>query len=139
MVTTSSLKKITPEFKQAITKLGGHLVPEWNAHVTHVVMDSVTLTIKAVCGLLAAKSIVTPAYVHDLLASFEEKKDQPNCEEYIPPITEKEIATVQPSGLKSNSARTILFVGKTFIFCAHKFYKKMKTAVEAGGMLGLLL
>lgn len=130
---TSSSYKAQPEFKSKIVKLGGHFVNEWSGLITHVLMESITLTIKAVCALLSAKPIVTPKYVEDLVAAFEKGKAPPEAKKYVPPITEKGMTQLDETLFYPNTARTTIFAGKTFLFCTSKHLKKLALAVEVGG------
>lgn len=136
VITTSSVKA-TGEFKERIIKLGGHYVNEWNVKVTHLVMESLTLTVKAVCALLAAKPIVTSAYIENLLSCIQEKKDLPSTNQFLPTITEKGMTSMDESTFYPNTARTTLFAGKTFLFCTAKHLKKLAAAIEAGGNVAI--
>ncbi|CAL8118775.1 unnamed protein product [Orchesella dallaii] len=132
VVTTSSVKA-TQDFKNKICKLGGHFINEWSVYVTHVVMDSITLTIKAVCALLAAKPIVTQAYITDLLSSYETHKPEPDPNNFLPPVAEKGLSKIDDSTFYPNPGRTTLFAGKTFLFCTQRHLKKLLPAIIAGG------
>ncbi|XP_071519144.1 uncharacterized protein nbs [Panulirus ornatus] len=87
VVTTSTLQ---PDKKIVLTdtllKLGGHLVGEWNAACSYLVMNSITLTIKVVCALAGGRHIVTPEFFTKLLDAVMNKTPHPNADEFQPPL-----------------------------------------------------
>ncbi|CAG7645023.1 unnamed protein product [Allacma fusca] len=119
------------EVKEIVWKLGGHFESNWSTKANFVVMSEVTLTIKAVCGLLAGNYIVTPQYFKDLLRSIESNQPAPEPREYEPRFVE----SIPETGvnLQLNPARKKLFAGKTFVFSTSQQAKRLSVAVTAGG------
>lgn len=119
--------------KQSLVKLGGRLLPEWMPVCTHLVMESVTLTIKTACALLAAKPIVTPAFIEETVKRIEEGVWEPlDPSEYIPNIDEYTLRAEKRS-FDRNPARQTLFSGKTFYFFDRVQYKRLHIVLSSGG------
>lgn len=133
VVTTSTLQ---PDRKIVLTdtllKLGGHLVGEWNAACSYLVMNSITLTIKVVCALAGGRHIVTPEFLTKLLDAVMNKTPHPNADEFQPPLQEMSISSARVS-FSPNEMRKELFSGKTFLFNSAKQLKRMRQAISLSG------
>ncbi len=131
MIVTPSAVKELKELKTAVMTLGGHMVQEWTNECDYVIMESLSLTVKVACALLAAKYIVTPDFFQDMLQCAKTKKPYPNPNNYLPTIAEKHIEgqTFEPISVRSQ-----LFDGKIFVFASPKHLKKLEQAVLAGGI-----
>jgi len=114
------------------------MVMEWMDKCDYVVMDTLTLTVKAVCAILSAKHIVTPAFFNDLYECVKTKKGYPNPNNFLPVPGEKVLSDKGVS-LKPDERRTQLFEGKTFLFANAKHMKKVGAAIQCGGELILFI
>ncbi|XP_064472747.1 nibrin-like [Ornithodoros turicata] len=134
VVTSSCLRPDRKKLlKDNLAKLGGRLLQEWTPRCTHLVMDSVTLTIKTASALLAVKPIVTPAFIEDTVKRIQEGVWEPlNPSNYIPNIDEHMLRTEKQS-FDRNPARQTLFSGKVFYFLDKVQYKKLHIALASGG------
>jgi len=121
------------EMKEALHKLGGHFCPEWVQECTHLVMESLVLTIKAVSALLSARYIVQPGYITDLLESFRTKKRKPDPNNYLPILKESSLSNTDIS-FAPDEIRSRLFADKTFIFHDAKMMKKLQFCIKAAGI-----
>jgi nijmegen breakage syndrome protein 1 len=131
VVSPSTIKDVA-KLKKTVMTLGGHMVNEWSPNCDYVVMESLTLTVKAVCALLSAKSIVTSAFFDDLYECIITKKKRPHPNNFLPPLGEKRLQTDGLS-FKPNPLRSQLFEGKTFLFSNQKQIKMIGVVVKCGG------
>ncbi len=95
-------------------------------------MDKITLTIKVVCAVLAAKHIVMPSFFRDYLASIEAGTPRPKPQDYLPQVMEASLRTAAISFLP-DPKRKSLFRGKLFLFESPKIMKKLGITVKLGG------
>ncbi|ODM94935.1 Nibrin [Orchesella cincta] len=141
VVVPSSSVDISLDFKNRIAQLGGYFMKKWNARATHLVMDEITLTVKVVAALLAAKPIVTPAYITELLVAYAKadnpERELPNPKNFLPPVAVYKIRDpskkFNDAVFYPNTARTMLLIGKTFLFGSKQHLKSLKSAITAGG------
>ncbi|ODM94934.1 Nibrin [Orchesella cincta] len=128
---------LTSELESMVEKLGGHCVNEWSSSVTHLVMEEVKLSLKAVCALLAGKPIVSPAFFSALLSAYDEGNNQlPDPNHFLPPvaiINNGSASRVNETAFFPNPNRSTLFEGKTFLFGNKQRLEIMKPVVLEGG------
>ncbi|XP_028392471.1 nibrin-like isoform X2 [Dendronephthya gigantea] len=123
--------------KSQLSKLGGYLVNEWQKECSHLVMDSLSFTIKVIYALASCHPIVTQSFFDDLIQAIDSKTDMPCPEKYMPPIKEDLIDTKVVS-FHPNVARKSIFVEKLFVFLEKKQYKRLEQAISLAGGQSLL-
>ncbi|XP_033747756.1 nibrin-like [Pecten maximus] len=139
IVSTSCLSpSLKKQVRQAVMRLGGHIIADWSRHCTHLVMTSISVTIKVVCAMVSTKPIVSPDFLDAYLRSLENSKEQPNPESYLPTVSESQVDPTEVS-FTNDPRRKTIFQGKTFIFLQQKQFQKMSLAVELGGGMPLLI
>ncbi|CAI5779274.1 nibrin isoform X1 [Podarcis lilfordi] len=115
-----------------ILQLGGHAVNEWKEGCTHLVMDSVKLTVKAICALICGRPIVKPEYFDELIKAIQAKQQLPTPESFYPPIDELSVKN-NKLDLATSPLRRTIFKGKTFVFLTAKQFAKLSAAIKLGG------
>ncbi|XP_069135203.1 nibrin-like [Argopecten irradians] len=139
VVSTSCLSPaLKKQVRQTVMQLGGHIVADWSRHCTHLVMTSISVTIKVVCAMVALKPIVSPDYLDAYLQSLEKRKEQPDPESFLPTVSESQVDPTEVS-FTNDPRRKTIFQGKTFVFLQQKQFQKMSLAVELGGGIPLLM
>ncbi|XP_042871534.1 nibrin-like isoform X2 [Penaeus japonicus] len=133
VITTSTLK---PEHKKsladALLKLGGHLVSEWNPACSYLVMNSITLTVKVVCALAGTRPIVTPEFITKWADAVVKKEPVPEASDFLPPLQEVSLDKSKVNFSPVEARKTVL-EGKTLLFSAAKQLSRMGPAVELAG------
>jgi len=138
-VITSSLIENADELQSRIRELGGHFVDTWSQQVTHVVMDAIKLTQKAMCALLAGEPIVTPKFITELLVAFHaaDKNAQArllsNVDRFLPPRADELVSVKDASLFFPKPERSNVFRGKIFLFCSNRHMKSLKDLIILGG------
>ncbi|KAJ1192964.1 hypothetical protein NDU88_002270 [Pleurodeles waltl] len=117
---------------QALLQLGGHVVNNWTEECTHLVMNSVKVTIKTICALICMRPIVKPDYFSELIKAIKTKQSLPEPESFYPPVDEPSINS-DNFDLSGRQERRNIFSGKTFLFLNAKQHKKLSPAVSLGG------
>jgi len=105
---------------------------DWSDDVTHVVMDKVILTVKAVNALAKGTPIVTPAFFADLRACCASKQPLPSPPQYVPKLAEASL-DVSAVSCATNPQRARLFQGMTFVFGRQEQRARYALAVEYAG------
>lgn len=134
-VVTSSclLSSEKATLKNALAKLGGRLTSDWTESCTHLVMNSIRLTVKTTSALIAAKPVVTLDYFLDTVKQTREKVwTALDVSSYIPEVSE-ECLTIQKEALDRNESRKTLFAGKTFLFLSKEQHDKLAGLLTSGG------
>ncbi|XP_078543188.1 nibrin [Lissotriton helveticus] len=116
----------------ALLQLGGHVVNNWTEECTHLVMNSVKVTIKTICALICMRPIVKPEYFDALIKAIQTKQPLPKPESFYPPVDEPSINS-EKFDLSGRQERRTIFSGKTFLFLNAKQHKKLSPAVSLGG------
>ncbi|MEE6463612.1 hypothetical protein FKM82_005977 [Ascaphus truei] len=117
---------------QAILHLGGHVVNNWTEKCTHLVMNSIKVTIKTICALICCRPIVKPEYLTELMKAIQQKQTLPVSASFIPSIDEPSIKS-DLLDLSENAKRTTIFKEKIFFFLNAKQYRKLSPAIIFGG------
>ncbi|XP_063307338.1 nibrin [Pelobates fuscus] len=111
--------------------LGGHILGNWTEKCTHLVMNSIKVTIKTICALICCRPIVLPEYFNQLIKSIRQKQTRPALTSFIPSIDEPSIKS-ESVDLSNNAKRKDIFKGKVFIFLNAKQYRKLSPAITFG-------
>jgi len=90
IITFSTIKDVG-KLKKILMTLGGHIVPEWNSKCDFVVMDSLKLTVEAVCALLSGKYTFHPSYFDDFYESVLTGKRTPDPKKFLSPLGERSL------------------------------------------------
>ncbi|XP_013418240.1 nibrin [Lingula anatina] len=139
IVTTSCLdNSVKKSVKGVIRQLGGHVLGDWRRECDMLVMSTISVTIKVVCALISQKPIVTPEYLTQLLEAYDQNKQLPNPDDFIPALAELLLNPDEVS-FKKNPARQTLFSGMKFIFLSPKQFRKLSIAVELAGGTPVLM
>ncbi|NXP48764.1 NBN protein, partial [Heliornis fulica] len=117
---------------QDIQHLGGRVVNEWTKECTHLIMQSVKVTVKTICALICGRPIIKPDYFVELIKAIQSRQQLPNHESFYPPVDEPCIGTEKVDFSEQHERRRI-FSGKTFVFLTAKQHKKLGPAVTLGG------
>ncbi|XP_069477424.1 nibrin isoform X2 [Ambystoma mexicanum] len=117
---------------QAVLQLGGHVVNNWTNECTHLVMNSVKVTIKTICALICMRPVVKPEYFNELVKAIQMKQPLPTPESFHPPVDEPSINS-DLFDLSGRQERRSIFSRKTFLFLNAKQHKKLSPAVILGG------
>ncbi|XP_050431939.1 nibrin [Adelges cooleyi] len=132
----STLNRADKEtLKDLVTKLGGQISTEWSENCTHLCMNSISITEKALLCLASAKPIVNLQYYIDLLRALlpiSSSLNLPFCASYIPPLKEV-LLNIQTSAFGVNNKRTRLFSGRTFVCSTKEQLIRIEEKVKASG------
>ncbi|XP_024917501.1 nibrin isoform X2 [Cynoglossus semilaevis] len=115
----------------ALQSLGGKLVNSWTQDCTHLVMNTVKVTIKTISALLCGRPIVRPEFFSELNKAVQKKLPLPGAEGFIPDIDEPSLNKDEVN-LTVLPVRRQLFADKTFVFLSAKQLKRLSTAVGFG-------
>eukprot|EP00092_Neocalanus_flemingeri_P092321 GFUD01117184.1.p1 GENE.GFUD01117184.1~~GFUD01117184.1.p1 ORF type:complete len:829 (+),score=224.00 GFUD01117184.1:76-2562(+) len=125
LVVTSSMlndKKVLNSWLMEI-ETGTKVQSQWNDTITHLAMNTISLSIKVVNCLAKGVPIVTPEYFRDYNSSLKSKQRLPSVTEYTPQVSqsdsESQLRDPQIS-FQINNDRSHLFTGKTFVFLEPK-------------------
>lgn len=134
VVTTSCVEAPDREcLKTTLKKIGARLKSDWSECCTHVVMNSIRLTMKTTAALLAAKPVVTPAFFTEVQKRVQlQDPTDVDPADYIPQVTE-ECLTLSKDRFGCNEARKTVFAGKTFYFLTEKQFESLGGLVRSGG------
>ncbi|KAG4078869.1 hypothetical protein HA402_007419 [Bradysia odoriphaga] len=131
VVLTSTLnEREKSNLRRDITTLGGQFVDQWSDTCTHLVVKSLTLTVKVLQGLCHAIPIVKPDYFRAMLSSIRSKGTMPKVEMFQPAIAERVGGNIW--SMEVNIDRKRLFVGKTFVFMNSRQMETFKGIIECG-------
>ncbi|XP_037037412.1 nibrin-like isoform X1 [Bradysia coprophila] len=129
VVLTSTLnEREKNNLKRDITTLGGQFVDQWSDTCTHLVVKSLTLTVKVLQGLCHAIPIVKPDYFRAMLSSIRSNGTMPKVEMFQPAIVERVGGNTW--SMEANIDRKRLFVGKTFVFMNSRQMETFKGIIE---------
>jgi len=136
-VTSSMLKAkdAVEGYLEAIAP-GSQLQPQWTNLTSHLVMTSISLSLKVVNCLASGVPIVTPEYFRDFLAAADSKQVLPVTSDYTPPVTESQSESQlrDPNiSFKVDSRRAKLFTSLTFIFQTEKEFQACVTPIQLAG------
>jgi len=136
-VTSSMLKAkdAVEGYLEAIAP-GTQLQPQWTNLTSHLVMTSISLSLKVVNCLASGVPIVTPEYFRDFLAAADSKQALPVTSDYTPPVTESQSESQlrDPNiSFKVDSRRAKLFTSLTFIFQTEKEFQACVTPIQLAG------
>ena len=98
---------------------GTTLQAEWNEATSHLVMTSISLSLKVVNCLASAVPIVTPEYFRDFVAALTSRQQLPQTSSYIPPVAETGSETqLRDPGITFGVSleRSRVFHGLTLVF-----------------------
>jgi len=136
-VTSSMLKAkdAVEGYLEAIAP-GTQLQPQWTNLTSHLVMTSISLSLKVVNCLASGVPIVTPEYFRDFLAAADSKQALPVTSDYTPPVTESQSESQLRDphiSFKVDSRRAKLFTSLTFIFQTEKEFQACVTPIQLAG------
>lgn len=117
---------------EAIQQLGGLVVNEWTKECTHLIMESVKVTVKTICALICGRPIVKPEFFSELMKAVQSRQQLPTPESFYPSVDEPAIG-IDNMDLSGHPERKKIFSGKTFVFLTAKQHKKLGPAVILGG------
>ncbi|XP_075682139.1 nibrin isoform X2 [Rhinoderma darwinii] len=117
---------------QSLLMLGGHAVNNWTEKCTHLVMTSVTVTIKTLCALICCRSIIKPEYFSEMINAIQQKKPLPAPASFLPRIDEPSLQS-ESLDFSENAQRKTVFKDKTFFFLTAKQHKKLSLPIHLGG------
>ncbi|KAK7069130.1 hypothetical protein SK128_004115 [Halocaridina rubra] len=139
VVSTSALASgCKGELQRTFLKLGGHIVPDWSSSCDFLVMNDITLTVKVVCALAAAKPIVTPEFFSSWVDAVENGTSLPDASQYLPALKEAGIAQSE-ADFSPKVERKHVLDGIQFLFASSRQFKRMETAVNLAGGNAVLL
>lgn len=158
VVTTSMLSEQEKrKLRSVLTPMKGVLVSDWSESCTHLTMNGVKITIKVefiinlyrfltfsrihiffpqvVCALGSVKPIVSMEYWQVLSEVWNSsvEEDMPDCDDYVPPLTEPTLLNV-PINLKMSNARKRLFRDVKFVACTSSQYNSILPMVTNAGV-----
>lgn len=128
---------MSPKQKQDVInlakKLGGTLTNNWTSSCTHLVMISVTVTVKVVNALSICKPIITPSWLEEAVKCVREKKMLPPLTEYEPNLVDSYLHTGSQLSISPNQTRRKLFKEKTIYFLNEKQHSTLQYCLIAAG------
>lgn len=111
--------------------LDGRLFPHWNDACTHLVMDSITTTMKLLMALVNCVPVVTPQFFEQTLAAIQAKQPVLPKESAFIPSIEEEYILQEKSMYECNPNRLQLFEGKTFVFLNVAHQQQYQAVINA--------
>ena len=111
------LKKIDQKWK---------LENNFSESITHLVMESISVSSKMVKCLARGIPIVNCQYFRDLVQCLETRQKLPDVSGYLPPVSESEVQLKNNSiSFQVNPDRRVLFSGKLFVFLNEAQYTEV--------------
>ncbi|XP_052229879.1 nibrin-like isoform X6 [Dreissena polymorpha] len=139
VVTASCLESASKrKLHQQLCTLGGHVTKEWQMDCSCLLMNKISVTIKAICALVSQKPIVTLDYIDMYIKHLQGSVEKPDPYRFTPSLAETQLDPSDVS-FEADSRRKTLFQGKTFVFLNHKQFNKMRLAIELAGGVPLLM
>ncbi|XP_062522487.1 nibrin-like [Corticium candelabrum] len=124
--------------KPIVNKLGGRISNDWTSDCTHLVMNSITVTIKVVAALVTCKPIIIPRWLEQACTCVEQNDPLPDPSQYLPTLAEESLQNTKISFLP-DERRQKLLCGKTVILLTKKMFERLQlTIINAGGRSQLL-
>eukprot|EP00047_Mylnosiga_fluctuans_P019463 m.82762 g.82762 ORF g.82762 m.82762 type:complete len:930 (-) comp8135_c0_seq1:20-2809(-) len=114
-----------------VKTLGGHLVQDWNADVTHLIMEKMNVTAKLILALSCARPIITLEWLRTAVARPSIDTPLPGCVGYTPPPTTDVVG--RDASLLPDVRRRTLFVGKRLLFLNKQHFLKLRDIVRSAG------
>lgn len=131
VVLTSTLNdREKNNLRRDVTTLGGKFVDQWSDSCTHLVVKTLTLTVKVLQSLCHAIPIVKPDYFRAMVSSIRSNGTMPTVESFQPAIVERVGGNTW--SMDVNIDRKRLFVGKTFVFMNSRQMETFKGIIECG-------
>jgi len=128
----SWLKEIEP---------GSKVQGSWTDNTTHLVMTTISLSVKVVNCLSKGVPIVTPEFFRDYNCSLKSKQKLPQVAAYTPPVSQSDSEN-QLRGpdisFQINKERKQLFRGKTFVFLNPKQHTDNQIPISLAGGSSIL-
>lgn len=136
-VTSSMLKdkKVLDAWLMEI-EAGTKVQSQWSDTTTHLAMNNISLSIKAVNCLAKGVPMVTPEYFRDYSCSLKSKQKLPRVSDYTPPVSQSDSESqLRDPGIsfQVNKERKQLFIGKTFVFLAAQQQKLNQPPISLAG------
>lgn len=133
-VCTSTIDDDTVKnLKELLHLVGGKLEATWNINCTHLVMPTITVTVKVLQTLAHGIPIVNPAYFVKYIQNAQTNQNVlPDVNDYVPEINEPYLIK-EPTMMHVHLDRQRLFQNKTFIFMVKRHMVNFKQIVELAG------
>lgn len=133
VITSTVPPEDSKKLKKVLEVIDGKLLDAFSTECTHLIMTTITITVKVLQSLAYGLPIVTPSYFDAYLKSaMEHSVVLPDVKDYIPGITEpfimKEIGMMEV-----HLDRKRLFQNKTFIFMVKKHMDKYESIIKLAG------
>ncbi|BHF73315.1 hypothetical protein SprV_0401639600 [Sparganum proliferum] len=122
---SSASADLRTSVRSHLLTLGATLLHTWEPRCTLVVMPRLIVTHKVLCALLSGVSIVSPAYLENLVgACHKQVFSMPSCVDFLPQIEEKGFDDSDKAKFYPNGKRSNVFDGMTFYFMTqYKFQR----------------
>lgn len=126
-------KESAQQLASQLKILGGCLVGSWDRTCTHLVMPTVTVTVKVLQSLVCGTPIVTPTYWDEYIqCAREQRTNLPNVNDFTPEISELYIIK-EPGMMQVHLDRQRIFRGKTFVFMVKRHMLNFQSIIELAG------
>lgn len=121
------------QLKKQLKIIEGTLQSVWSTDCTHLIMSSVTVTVKVLQSLAYGVPIVSPAYFDAYLVGAKaHNKDLPDVKSFVPEITEPYI--IKERGMMEvHLDRQRLFQNKSFVFMVQKQMDRFSQIIPLAG------
>lgn len=106
------------------------ILPQWTEDCTHLTMSSITLTLKVLSALAAARPIVKPEFWKDCHNALQSNSELPDPRNYLPCVQEPTL-NQQTANFHVDPSRKKVFVGKNFLFFSESQMGKYKDIIES--------
>lgn len=126
---TMALTDVT-NLKKQLKNIDGEIQNAWSTECTHLVMTSVTVTVKVLQSLAYGIPIISPAYFDAVIASAQENHQElPNVNDFVPRIVEPYIIK-EPGMMEVHLDRQRLFQNKTFVFMVKRQMERFEPIIK---------
>lgn len=136
--TCTSTCKLTNETLAMLKRMHVSMFPQWTDDCTHLTMSCITLTLKVLSALVAARPIVKPEFWKDCYLALQSNCELPKPQDYLPSVQEPTL-NQQTANFLVDPLRKRVFLDKTFFFFTKSQMDKYKSIIEsASGTTDLL-
>lgn len=116
--------------KKQLKLIDGTFQRVWTTECTHLVMPSVTVTVKVLQSLAYGIPIVSPNYWDAYIEyTRQHKTELPNVMDFVPDITEPYIIK-EPGMMAVHFDRQRLFQNKTFVFMVKRHMEQFEPVIK---------
>lgn len=112
-------------------KIGGVVIPNWKSTCTHLTVEKITLTVKALSAVIDGKPIVNLKYWVDFVRCVTSNLPLPNAKDYKPEFSEMALSKNHP--LDYDEKRKTLFKDKVFVFPDASAKSKLDSLITLAG------